>query len=139
MKSLSCEEISIIIDKFKEIKNKDTYNSVINSKLIYKENFDVGFEKCDLSIFEYNNYLYIRSIIGDVEWLEPLLIAVGEDNSICDFILLDFFGKFEKDLNLKKYFISQSDYSNIMEKVSSLENSKKQSLNILENLLETII
>lgn len=117
MKILTFKETSIIINKFRFLGDESNRNSVLSSELVYKNSFDVGFGTCDISVFNYDGDLFIRTIIEDDETLEPLLIQVEDDGTILDFILLDFVIRFGKYYNLESYYILPSDYTFIMERV----------------------
>lgn len=117
MKILTFEETSIIINRFEEIKNKEVHDKIMNSKSIYKNSFDVGFGDCFIEIYDCEGYLYIRTVMDDVDSLEPLLIQVEDDGTIVDFVLLDFVLRFKQLIDLDKYYVLQTDYSFIMDRV----------------------
>lgn len=117
MKILTFEETSIIINRFKEIKNEEVRHKIINSESIYRNSFDVGFGDCLVEIFNCEGYLYIKTVMDDVNSLEPLLIQVEDDGTIVDFLLLDFVIKFKQLIDLEKYYVLQTDYSFIMDRV----------------------
>ena len=117
MKILTFEETSIIINKFEELADESKKDSILKSNIVYSNTIDVGFSECSLTIYNYNDYLYIRTIIDEVDDLEPLLIQVEDDGTIIDFILLDFVIRFKEILNLEDYFILQSDYTFVMDRI----------------------
>ena len=121
MEILTFKEISAIINEFRKLEDRNLVELILNSEIIYENDFYVGFGDCSLTIFNYNNHLYIRTIVDDVDSLEPLLIQVEDDGSVIDFILLDFVLKFKNLIDLKKYFVLQTDYGFIMDRIRTIE------------------
>lgn len=119
MKILTFKETSVIINRFKSIEELNVKEQILASRKIYENSFDVGFGDCLVQIFEYEEYLYVRTQIDDVDTLEPLLIQVEDDGTILDFILLDFVIRFRKSFDLESYYVLPSDYTFIMDRIRS--------------------
>lgn len=117
MNILTFKEASVIINKFKEIEEKNLRGVIVSSNLVYTNNLDVGFGDCLLEIYDYNDGLYMRTLIDGIDVLEPLLIQVEDDGTIVDFILLDFVLRFKESLGLDRYFVLSTDYTFIMDRV----------------------
>lgn len=115
MNILTFKETSVIINRFKS--TEKLKNKILASDKVYENTFDVGFGDCLVQIFDYEDHLYIRTEIDDIQTLEPLLIQVEDDGTILDFILLDFAIRFRKHFNLESYYVLPSDYTFIMDRV----------------------
>lgn len=119
MKILTFRETSAIINEFKRVNKREVFDEIINSDLVYRNKVDVGFGDCVIEIFLYSDYLYIRTRVDDIDTLEPLMIQVEDDGTVVDFMLLDFVLRFKEELNLEEYYVLQSDYTFIMDRVRS--------------------
>ena len=107
MEILTFKEISAIINEFRKLEDRNLVELILNSEIIYENDFYVGFGDW--------------TIVDDVDSLEPLLIQVEDDGSVIDFILLDFVLKFKNLIDLKKYFVLQTDYGFIMDRIRTIE------------------
>lgn len=137
MKTLTFEEKDKIIEKFQELKNRDFMDKVITSTVVYENNFDLGYADYSLTIYDYNDYLYIKSVSNGITTVRPLLIQVSPEESIVEFTLLDFVIRFRQVLNLDKYFILVSDYSCVMNEMLA-SSLKEDSSSELEKILRTV-
>lgn len=119
MRVLTFEEASNIIKMFEYLNSSDSKRCVLASDLIYKNNIENGFGECIIEIYSFSNHLFLRTISDGEDYLEPLLIQVEDDGTIIDFMLLDFVLRYRESHNLEDYFVLQSDYSYIMDRVRS--------------------
>ena len=117
MKTLTFEERCNIINRFEQLKDEDFCNKVLNSEIVYKNILNMGLDDSEVIIYLSDDYLYINRTNGSSYDLQPLIIEVSEDGTIMDFMLLDFTIRFHKILNLDRYFVSSSDYLDILDEV----------------------